>query len=172
NIPNDGYITNLRADAVVEVPAIVCADRIIGLGMGELPPAIAALMELMNELHACEPAMSASARRECAEKVTLLLAPFAPFAAQELWEILGHSTPAFREKWPEFDENLAREEELEVPVQVNGRLRSRISVPHGTPVEEQQRIALADPRVRAHTDGRQIVRVIHTGRLINIVVKG
>ncbi len=73
---------------------------------------IAALMELMNELHACEPGMSAPALRQCAEKVTLMLAPFAPFAAQELWEILGHSTPVFREKWPEFDENLAREEEL------------------------------------------------------------
>ncbi|MCX7603086.1 MAG: leucine--tRNA ligase [Bryobacteraceae bacterium] len=133
---------------------------------------IAALMELMNELHACEPGMSAAALRDCAEKVTLMLAPFAPFAAQELWEILGHSTPVFKEKWPEFDENLAREEELEVPVQVNGRLRSRITVPHGTPAEEQQRLALADPRVRAHTDGRQVVKVIHTGRLINIVVKG
>lgn len=132
---------------------------------------IAALMELMNELHACEAQMSASALRECAEKVTLLLAPFAPFAAQELWQALGHDGPVFRHPWPAFDENLAREEELEIPVQVNGKLRSRISVPHGTPQEEQQRLALADERVRAHTDGKIIVRVIHTGKLINVVVR-
>jgi leucyl-tRNA synthetase len=132
---------------------------------------IAALMELMNELHACEPGMSAAVLRECAEKVTLMLAPFAPFAAQELWQILGHDGPVFRHPWPAFDENLAREEELEIPVQVNGKLRTRITVPHGTPQEEQQRLALADERVRAHTDGKTIVKVIHTGKLINIVVK-
>ena len=132
---------------------------------------IAALMELMNELHACEAGMSAGVLRECAEKVTLLLAPFAPFAAQELWQALGHDGPVFRHPWPAFDENLAREEELEIPVQVNGKLRSRISVPHGTPQDEQQRLALADERVRAHTDGRTIVKVIHTGKLINVVVR-
>ncbi len=100
-----------------------------------------------------------------------LFAPFAPFAAQELWQILGHDGPVFRHPWPAFDENLAREEELEIPVQVNGKLRTRITVPHGTPQEEQQRLALADERVRAHTDGKTIVKVIHTGKLINIVVK-
>jgi leucyl-tRNA synthetase len=132
---------------------------------------IAALMELMNELHACESGMSAPVLRECAEKVALMLAPFAPFAAEELWQVLGREGPVFRQSWPAFDEALAREEELEIPVQVNGKLRSRLSVPHGTPQEEQQRLALADERVRAHTDGRKVVKVIHTGKLINIVVK-
>ena len=133
---------------------------------------IAALMELMNELHACEPQMSAAARRQCAESVTLLLAPFAPFAAEELWEITGHQGPVFKQSWPAFDENLVREEALEIPVQVNGKLRSRITVPNGSSKEEQETAALADEKIQQNLADKTVVKVINTGKLINIVIKG
>jgi leucyl-tRNA synthetase len=133
---------------------------------------IAALMELMNELHACEAQMSAAVRRQCAEAVTLLLAPFAPFAAEELWELTGHQGPVFKQPWPAFDENLAREEALEIPVQVNGKLRSRITAPAGSSKEEQEKAALADGKIQQNLAGKTIVKVIHTGKLINLVVKG
>jgi leucyl-tRNA synthetase len=134
---------------------------------------IAALMELMNELHAQEPGMSAAARRECAEKYVLLLAPFAPFAAEELWEMMGRTGPVFRQAWPKFNEALAREEELEIPVQVNGKLRGRITVPHGSGKDVQEECALADEKVRAFIGGKVIVKVIVVpDKLVNIVIKG
>jgi leucyl-tRNA synthetase len=134
---------------------------------------IAALMELMNELYAQEASLSAAARRECAEKFVLLLAPFAPFAAEELWELMARRGPVFQQHWPAFDAALAQEEELEIPVQVNGKLRGRISVPHGAGRELQEARALADEKVRAFIGGKPVVKVIVVAdKLINIVIKG
>lgn len=116
--------------------------------------------------------MSPAVRKQCAETVTLLLAPFAPFAAEELWEITGHQGPVFKQQWPAFDENLAREEALEIPVQVNGKLRSRITVPNGSSKEEQEKAALADEKIQQNLAGKTVVKVINTGKLINIVIKG
>jgi leucyl-tRNA synthetase len=134
---------------------------------------IAALMELLNELHAAEPGMSGTARRECAEKLVLLLAPFAPFAAEELWAGLGRQGPVFQQAWPGFDENLAREEMLEIPVQVNGKLRGRVQVAHGASQADVEAAAHADANVAAHTAGKAVVKVIFVpAKLLNIVVKG
>ena len=134
---------------------------------------IAALMELTNEVYRLEAGLSAAARKEIAESMALLLAPFAPYAAEELWELMGKSGPVFQQPWPSFDPDLAKEAELEIPVQVNGKLRGRISVPHGTPKEEQEQRALADEKVKAHIVGKQIVKIITVpDKLINIVVKG
>ena len=133
---------------------------------------IAALMELTNEVYRLEAGLSPAARKEIAEKMTLLLAPFAPFAAEELWEMMAQPGPVFQQPWPAFDPDLAKEAGLEIPVQVNGKLRSRITVPHGTPKEEQEKRALADDKVKAHTDGKQIVKIITVpDKLVNIVVK-
>jgi leucyl-tRNA synthetase len=134
---------------------------------------IAALMELTNELYKLEAGMSPAVRAEVCGKMVLLLAPFAPFVAEELWEQMGRTGPIFKQPWPAFDDALAKEEGLEIPVQVNGKLRSRISVAHGTPKAEQERLALADEKVRAHLDGKQIVKVVVVpDKLVNIVVKG
>ena len=133
---------------------------------------IAALMELMNELQAAESGLSPQVRRECAETLTLLIAPFAPYAAEELWALMGRQGPVFKQSWPGYSEDLAREEMLEIPVQVNGKLRGRVIVPHGTPEEELKRVALADEKVQPHIAGKTVVKVIVVpAKLLNIVVK-
>ena len=133
---------------------------------------IASLMELVNELYAQETGLSAAASREICEKVTLMLAPFAPYTAQELWSALGHADPVFRHPWPEFDPALAKEDLAELPVQVNGKLRAHLQVPFGTANDELQRLALDLEKVKPFIAGKQIVKVIIVpDKLINIVVK-
>jgi leucyl-tRNA synthetase len=133
---------------------------------------IAGIMELVNMLYAEEANISASVKPEIIEKLALLLAPFAPYLSQEIWEELGREGPAFRQCWPSFDAELAKEDEAEIPVQVNGKLRSRISVPFGTPKEELERLALADEKVQPFLAGKQVKRVIVIpDRLVNIVVQ-
>ena len=133
---------------------------------------IAAIMELMNELTAAEEQISPGAMAEILEKLVLLMGPFAPYAAEEMWEALGRTGPVFRQPWPEFDAELAREDTVEVVVQVNGKLRSRLEVPAGTPKDELERQAAADERVRQFTDGKTVVKVIVVpGKLVNIVVR-
>ena len=94
---------------------------------------IAALMGLMNVLTELEKDLSAPVIAEVIEKLTLMLEPFAPYLAEELWEEQGRQAPVFHHAWPEFDPELAREEEAEVVIQVNGKLRGRINVAFGTP---------------------------------------
>ncbi len=133
---------------------------------------IASLMELLNELHKLEAGLSAAAAREVCKAITLLLAPFAPYTAQELWTELGHDSPAFREPWPKFDPALAKEDLIEIPVQVNGKLRGHIRVPLGTGKEELERLALANEKVKPFLEGKQIVKIVVVpDRLVNIVVK-
>jgi leucyl-tRNA synthetase len=134
---------------------------------------IAAIMELMNELQALEPQLSGAALAEVLEKLVLLLAPFVPYLAQELWEELGRSGHVFRQAWPGYDPELAREEEAEVVVQVNGKVRGHILVPFGAPREVLERQALQDPKVQTFLAGKQVVKFITVpDRLVNIVVKG
>ncbi|HEY3457435.1 MAG TPA: class I tRNA ligase family protein, partial [Bryobacteraceae bacterium] len=133
---------------------------------------IASLMELVNDLHKLEAGLSAVCAREVCEAITLLLAPFAPYTAQELWIELGHTGPAFREPWPAFDPELAKEDLIELPVQVNGKLRGHIQVALGTAKEELERLALANEKVQPFLAGKQIGKVIAiVDRLVNIVVK-
>jgi leucyl-tRNA synthetase len=133
---------------------------------------IASIMELVNLLYAEEAGISAVAMPEILEKMALMLAPFAPYLAQEMWEELGHDGPIFRQSWPAFDPELAKEEEAEVVVQVNGKLRSRINVPFGMPRDELIARATADGKIKSCLDGKQIVKtVVVPDKLVNIVVK-
>jgi leucyl-tRNA synthetase len=142
--------------------------------------AVAAMMELSNVLgdfKARPGAADASdlfAVRETLEALVLMLAPFAPHLSEELWEALGHEGGLLRSgaRWPAFDERLARKDEVEIAVQVNGKLRGRVSVPASASEDETRAAALADERVRAWTDGKQVVKtVVVPGRLVNVVVK-
>jgi leucyl-tRNA synthetase len=133
---------------------------------------IASLMELVNDLYQREPKFSGLMTREICEKLSLLLAPFAPYTAQELWATLGHSGPVFRENWPSYDEELAKEDLAEIPLQVNGKLRGHLHVSFGAPREELERLALAQEKVRPFTEGKQVVKiVVLPDKLVNIVVK-
>jgi leucyl-tRNA synthetase len=133
---------------------------------------IASLMELVNELYSLEEKLSPAPMRDILEKLTLMLAPFAPYTAQDLWVALGHSTPAFRETWPAFDPELAKEDLAEVVLQVNGKLRSKIQVPFGTPESKLRELALSNEKVQPFIAGKQVVRVIVVpDKLVNIVVR-
>jgi leucyl-tRNA synthetase len=138
---------------------------------------IAMMMELVNVLSELEPAVEAGKVRPEVLKETLAilaleLAPFAPHIADELWESLGGREPALRVAWPAYDAELAAEEELELPVQVNGKLRGRIRVAVGASEDQVRRLAQAEPKVSEHLNGRQIVKVIVVpNKLVNIVVK-
>jgi leucyl-tRNA synthetase len=133
---------------------------------------IAALMELINELYEREPKLSRAALDQILPDLVLLLGPFAPYVAEEMWEQLGRTGPVFRQPWPKWDEDLAREDMLEIPVQVNGKLRTRICVPLGTPQAEIEKLALADPKAQPFTAGKQVVKVVVVpGKLVNVVVR-
>jgi leucyl-tRNA synthetase len=134
---------------------------------------IAALMELMNALEELESGLSAGAAGEIVEKLCLMLHPFAPFLSQEIWsQELGRPGQLIQQSWPAYSDELAQEEGAEIPIQVNGKLRSRITVPFGTAKDELERQALADERVKPHTDGKQVVKiVIIPDKLINVVVR-
>ncbi len=133
---------------------------------------IAALMELINTLYDEEASLSRAALDQILPDLTLLLAPFAPFIAEELWEQMGHKGPVFRQPWPKWDEELAKEDLLEIPVQVNGKVRTRISVPMGTAQAEIEKIAQADAKVRPFVEGKTVAKVIVVpDKLVNIVVR-
>jgi leucyl-tRNA synthetase len=138
---------------------------------------IAAVMELVNAMYASEENISqgeipipllAQVQRDLA----LLLAPIAPYLAHELWAMLGEKCSLLRAPWPKYDAALAKEEEIEVPVQINGKLRSKIVVPVDTSKEELQRLALADEKIKGLIAGKQVVKVVVVpGKLVNIVVR-
>ena len=104
------------------------------------------------------------------EKLTLLLAPFAPHMSEELWNLLGHSSSIFKEKWPEYIDELSKDKILEVPIQVNGKLRSKLFVSEEITEEEIKNLALIDDKVKSYTKGKNIKKVIYVkNKLLNIV---
>src|SRR5581483_6837577 len=144
--------------------------------------AIAALMELTNEIYAFDNTLKGSAGnaspadlftlREAMEALTKMLAPFTPHVAEELWESLGHHEILVASPWPRFIEELAKAEELEIPVQLNGKLVSRVLVAAEAPDDVLKEAALADEKVRGRIGDKQVVKtIVVPKRLVNIVVK-
>ncbi len=104
--------------------------------------------------------------------LALLLAPFAPYLAHELWEMLGEKESLLKAAWPNYDPALVKEDEIEMPVQINGKVRSHLVVPADVTQEAVLERALADEKIRSLTAGKQIVKKIFVpGKLVNIVVK-
>jgi leucyl-tRNA synthetase len=146
---------------------------------------IAALMELLNLVleersggGADEAAiekrafLSAGALKALQRNFVLMLHPFAPYLAHELWERLGEKSNLLREPWPKYDPALAKEDEIEIVVQVNGKIRDRLFVPADSSSEELRRLAIAAPRVQATLDGKKVVKaIVVPGKLVNIVVR-
>ncbi len=110
--------------------------------------------------------------RSVMERLVLLLAPFAPHLAEELWQVLGHDQTLAYQPWPAFDEALLREETVEVPVQVNGKLRGRIQVPPAADAAEMEAAARAEEHVAVLLAGKTVVKLIVVpGRMVNFVVR-
>ncbi|MBI2216542.1 MAG: leucine--tRNA ligase [Candidatus Rokubacteria bacterium] len=142
--------------------------------------AIAAVMELVNALHAFEAAsadaMPATERaallREAVEAVLLLLGPFCPHVTEELWQRLGHTESVFKQRWPEADGTALAREEVTVVVQVDGKIRSRLSVDVNASDADVERLALADDKVKPWVGSRRIDKVVVVPRrLVNVVTR-
>ena len=152
---------------------------------------VAAIMELVNEIQAADAQLAAGevpapVMHELLETLVLLLAPFAPYLAAELWEELGGEgavlhpgdkdpsprTSLLRQPWPKSDPGLAKEDEIEIPVQINGKLVSLIRVPAGSDAKVIEEAALVEEKVKARTAGKTVAKIIVVpGRAINLVVK-
>jgi leucyl-tRNA synthetase len=145
-----------------------------------LNTSVAALMELFNQLadfnadHTRASEADVFAVREALEALVIMLTPFTPHVSEEMWQGLGHPGGLLREvpRWPVADPELAQREELEIPIQVNGKLRSRVIASPDVSEDDLRASALADERVRALTDGHEIVKVIVVPRrLVNVVIR-
>ena len=138
---------------------------------------VALAMELSNEVGTLEEAICAGSVRPAVLKsaleiLVLTLSVFAPHLADELWEGLGHTDFTLRTAWPVFDATLAAEEELEIPVQVKGKLRARIRVPAAAGDDAIRALALAEPKIREYLEGREIVKIVVVPKkLVNIVMR-
>ncbi len=144
-----------------------------------LNTAVSAQMELVNDLYAfCNRAGDARAAtlavlEESIEALVLMLSPFAPHMCEELWEHLGHTGGIVAAGWPAFDEAVAKADEIVVPVQVNGKLRTRLTVPADSTDDALRELALADPLVMKHVEGKTVRKIVVAGapgsRLVSIV---
>jgi leucyl-tRNA synthetase len=155
-----------------------------------LNTAISSLMELVNELYdfsestahglptrgdppagRVERPQTIAALREAIDALVVMISPFAPHMAEELWQKLGHAETLAAAKWPSFDAEVAKAAEVVVPVQVNGRLRARITAQAGATEEQLRALALADAAVKTYTDGKTIRKVVVAkGPLVSVVV--
>jgi len=135
---------------------------------------LAALMEMTNGLlHARDAGpVDRDAWNEAVESLVLMLAPVAPHVSEELWTRSGRPYSVHTQAWPSWDPALAREDEITLVVQVNGKVRDRIQAPAGIDEARARELALASPRVRQFTDGKELANVVYVpGKLVNVVVR-
>ena len=127
---------------------------------------IAALMEFVNTLRE-----EGCTSRDMVEGLVLMLAPFTPHFAEESWERLGHDGSVFDARWPEWDESLVVEDQIEVVIQVSGKTRGRVSVPRDAEQDAVLAAAQEDAAVRRFTEGKEVRKVVYVpNRLLNLVV--
>ena len=136
--------------------------------------AIALIMDLTNDIYAAEPldaGVRPEVQKEILELLALMLAPMTPHLAEELWEMLGNSGGQWTAGWPAFNAELAREDEVEIVVQVNGRVRGKLKVPIGLTEEQLRPLAMQDPAVAPHLANKRIVKcIVVPNKLVNLVV--
>ena len=146
-------------------------DQIDAFGFNTM---ISALIEYVNELMKLKETdiVSSPAWRDAVESLVLLMAPSTPFVAEEMWAMLGNEFSVHQQNWPAYDAALAVEAMVEIPVQINGKVRDRIMVPSTASGDDQIALAVAAEKVIPYLDGKQIVKQISVpGRMVNIVVK-
>jgi len=135
--------------------------------------AVAAVMELLNAINRTEGGEAAlrAVRQEALEAIVLMLSPIVPHVTHDLWQALGHESALVDQPWPVVDESALAQDNIEVVVQVNGRLRARVSVPAAADEDAVVERAMADENVRRHTEGKTIRKTIYVpGKLVNVVV--
>jgi leucyl-tRNA synthetase len=138
-----------------------------------LNPIVASLREFSNYLSKVKERGTASDAlwRKAISYFLLLLAPTAPHLAEELWARTGHSYTIHNQPWPEYDHELAKEEEVTLIIQVNGKLRDKLLVPASISEAEAKELALSRERVKAYINSKKLTRVIYVpNRVVNIVV--
>jgi leucyl-tRNA synthetase len=157
-----------------------------------LNTAVSSLMELVNELYAfsektergspagrqippagsAERAQTLSVLREALDALVLMLSPFAPHGSEEMWQMLGHGNGLAKAAWPAFDPAVARADEVVVPVQINGKIRARLTVSAGLSDDQLRERVLAAPAVAAQTDGKTVLKVVVAkGPLVSLVIR-
>ncbi|HEY3374411.1 MAG TPA: leucine--tRNA ligase [Candidatus Aquicultor sp.] len=144
------------------------------IGRFNFNTAIAAVMELVNTLYKYNDSgdRNPAVMREAVENLVLLLAPFAPFMSEQLWSDLGKKQSVHTQSWPKYDPELAKAEEVTLVVQVNGKVRDKITVAADIAEDEMKKTALASERVLSFVDGKEVKNIfIVPGKLVNIVVK-
>ena len=136
--------------------------------------AISSIMELVNEMYRYKDTSDAdyALLAAAAEKLVLLISPFAPHISEEMWSLMGKTNSVYFERWPEFDAEALVLDTVEIVVQINGKVRMKADVENGLSREELEAFMLADEKVKALISGKEVVKVIAVpGKLINIVVK-
>ncbi|HEX3015543.1 MAG TPA: leucine--tRNA ligase [Desulfobacteria bacterium] len=136
--------------------------------------AISAIMELVNACYAYRDQANQNAQvvKEAVSTVVMLLAPFAPHITEELWEALGNTHSVHLAAWPSYDPAALKQDEITVVVQVNGKVRDRLTVPAGLEAKALEEQALKEPHIQPYLTGKQVVKVISVpGKLVNFVVK-
>jgi len=137
--------------------------------------AISAVMELVNELYRYREAgaVNPALLTEAVQKLVLLLAPFAPHMTEELWAAMGGEGSVHSQPWPAYDEKALIKDELEVVLQINGKVRDKLTVPREISQPELEKLVMASERIQKFIEGRDIVKVVLIPqKLVNIVVKG
>jgi len=136
--------------------------------------AISSIMELVNEIYDFtndERRATSDELKEAIQTVVILLAPFVPHIAEEMWKRLGNKESIFNAKWPEYDKDALKQNVIELPVQVNGKLRSKIEAPSASSEDEIKRLVLGDPVINKWTGGNTPKKIIIVkGKLVNIVI--
>ena len=135
---------------------------------------LAALMEFTNYLAKAKEAASVTeqAFKEAIKTLLLMLAPTAPHITEELWHKTGYKYSIHNQSWPEWDEELAEDEEITLVVQINGKLRHRLTLPASVTEAEVRKVALNSQKIKAHLDGKKVIKVIYVPKkLINLVVR-
>jgi leucyl-tRNA synthetase len=160
NIPVSDHINRLRHKTIKFV-----SEKIENL---EFNTAISQLMVFVNELSKEE-----KINYDLMKDFIRILHPFAPFITEEMWERIGEKPSVLFAGWPQYIEELTKDEEYDMVIQVNGKLRSSVRVPLGTDVEKMKEIALSDEKIKKWIDGKEIVKIIPVkDKLVNIVIRG
>jgi leucyl-tRNA synthetase len=130
--------------------------------------AIAAMMEFNNHLTGLADARP----KKVLDTFVLLLAPYAPHIAEELWQVLGHASTLAYEPWPKFDPAMVRDDEIEIPVQINGKVKAKLTVPADADAAALEKIALADAKVQEQIAGKTVRKVIAKPKQMVSIVLG